>query len=250
MAQRLSRGVVFVPSRTIHISERGIALIVAIIVVGVLSALGLSLLLTLALEPRASANQRDSAAALHAADAALELAALDLDRSSDWSAVLSGAVRSTRTDGSPSGTRVLADRNSLDLSELTSRLTCGRPNGCSDADRATSTIERPWGANNPQWQPFVYGAPSALGLSHVDADYVIVWVGDDGMEIDEDPRVDGGAVGEAGRLVVRLRALALGPRGARHSLEAVLVRRCDLGPERCDVGSYVQSWRSLHGAVP
>jgi hypothetical protein len=239
-----------VSPRTLHISERGIALIVAIIVVGVMSGLGLSLLLTLALEPRASANQRDSAAALHAADAALELAALDLDRRSDWNAVLAGVVRSTRTDGSPSGSRVLPNGESLDLSELTNRLTCGRPNGCSDADRAASTIERPWGPNNPEWQPFVYGSPAALGLSYIDADYVVVWVGDDGMEADGDPLVDGGGAGEPGRLMLRLRALALGPRGARHSLEAVLARRCNLAPEHCEVGSYVQSWRSLHGAVP
>ena len=37
------------------------------------------------------------------------------------------------------------------------RLTCGRASGCTDVTRMAATAERPWGANNPWWRPFLYG---------------------------------------------------------------------------------------------
>ncbi|MCA1586114.1 MAG: hypothetical protein LC791_15545 [Acidobacteria bacterium] len=232
--------------RPAQTSELGAALIVAVVVIALLSGLGLALLLTLGLEPRASANQRDGAAALYAADAALELAVLDLDRSGDWNAVLAGTIRSTRTDGDPSGARQLPHGETIDLSTLTGHLTCGRPGGCSDGQRAQSSVDRPWGANNPRWAPFLYGHPAALGLSHLTADYIVVWVGDDGAEEDGDPTVDGGAASGAGRRILRLRASAWGPNRARRSVEAAIVRRCEPDPATCEIGSRVHSWRSLH----
>lgn len=228
------------------------ALMVAVIVVAILSGLGLSLLLTLSIEPRAGANQRVAASTYYAADAALETAALEMDRVGDWNQVLAGAVRSSRTDGAPVGIRVLSDGQTADISALTSRLTCGRTTACTDAIRTVSTSDRPWGANNPVWRPFLFGPPAAIGLAHLDADYLIVWVGDDGMEVDGDPLTDGGGGEGEGRRTLRLRALAIGPRGARHAIEAVLRRRCavEAGEEPCEGGSRVQSWRSLHGVVP
>lgn len=233
-------------------SEVGIALVVAVLTVAILSGLGLSLLLTLSIEPRAGANQRAAASSLYAADAAVEAAALEMDRVGDWNGVLSGLVQSSRTDGAPSGARGLPNGETVDISALTDQLTCGRPTGCTDSHRTTSTAERPWGANNPIWRPFLFGTPAGVGLTHLDADYIIVWVGDDGMETDEDPLVDGGGEGGEGRWLLRLRALTIGPRGARQALEAVIARRCDTasGEERCEVGSRVQSWRAVHGSIP
>lgn len=231
-------------------SDRGIALIIAVMAVAVLSGLGLSLLITVALEPRAGANQREASAVLYAADAALELAALEVDRIANWEAVLGGALQSDRCDGVPAGTRTLPDGQTLDLSVLSSQFACGRPLGCSDAERAVSTAERPWGANNPNWRPFLYGSPAAIGVPNLDAAYLGVWVGDDAMEVDGAPEIEGEA-GE-GRMAVRLRAVAWGTGGTRRAIEAVLIRRCELagGVERCDVGSRVQSWRVLGGAMP
>jgi hypothetical protein len=236
--------------RSNRTGEAGIAMVVAVLFIAILSGLGLSLLVTLGLEPRASANQRDGAAALFAADAAIELASLELDRTADWDGVLAGTVRASKTDGEPSGTRDLASGGQIDLSTLTNRLTCGAVPPCSDAQRSVSTNDRPWGANNPLWRPFLYGAPSALGLSTIDADYVIVWVGDDGMEVDGEVEIDGGAAGGDGRLILRLHAMAFGPHGARRAIESVLRRRCHPSGAPCEPGSRVQSWRSLHGAIP
>lgn len=233
-------------------SDRGIALVVAVLVLAVLSGLGLSLLLTLALEPRAAANQQAAASARFCAEAALEIAARELDRLSDWSLVLAGSLQSTFTDGPPSGARTLPGGDVVDITQLTSRFTCGRPSPCTDALRTVSVVERPWGANNPVWQPFLYGPPDRLGLAPADAAYVIVWVGDDGVEDDGDPLRDGGGALGQGRWMVRLRSVAIGARGARAAVEALLVRRCEDSPgvPRCEVGSRVQNWRALIAAAP
>jgi hypothetical protein len=256
----------------------GTALVVAILMVGVLSSLGLGLLLMLSIEPRAGANQRAAAASVYAADAALELAAADVTRMSDWNAVLSGLARSSRVDGEPSGVRSLMNGDMVDLSALTNRLICGRATGCTEGLRAISTAERPWGANNPAWRPFLFGTPTSLGLLVVDADYLIVWAGDDAMETDGDPQIDGGGVEGEGRWMLRLRALAIGPRGARATIDAVIARRCadalntdepdteapgteapdtevpgtEEAPDATcdDAGSRLQSWRLLHVPVP
>ncbi len=233
--------------------ERGIALFVALVVTSVLSGLGLALLITLAAEPRVVSNHEAATAALYVADAALELAAHELDRIEDWDAVLGGITSSTRTDGVPSGTRVLVDGTRIDITALTSTLTCGQPDSCTNGERSTSTAERPWGPNNPYWRPFLYGPPGTLGLPPSSADYLIVWVGDDAMERDEDPLVDGGSGGTgAGHGVIRLRSAAFGPEGARRAIDAVVVRRCWTGgaEESCRRGSRVQSWRILRSPVP
>ena len=72
----------------------------------------------------------------------------------------------------------------IDLTSLTNELTCGLRTACTDADRSAQTVDRPWGANNPQWRPFLH-APLPLSTlpRHLDP-YVIVWVGDDGRETD------------------------------------------------------------------
>jgi hypothetical protein len=231
----------------------GIALVVILLVLGLLSTLGLALLIALASEPGSNANQRDAAIALHAADGALEVAIHELALANDWTPQLSGLTSSRWTDGPPSGARMLPGGQQVDLTALTNQLTCGRTTACTDADRAVSSEARPWGTNNPWWRPFVHGSPEALGLTSFQVDYLVVWIGDDALERDGDPSVDGGTgqPGE-GRAVLRLRATAIGPGAARRSVEAVLARLCfgaDGGPP-CAPGSRVQSWRDLRNVTP
>jgi hypothetical protein len=240
-------------SRQRFAQARGIALVVILLVLGLLSTLGLALLIALASEPGSNANQRDAAIALHAADGALEVAIHELTLADDWTPPLSGVSSPRWTDGPPSGTRMLPGGQQIDLTALTNQLTCGRATACSDAERVASSDARPWGANNPQWRPFVHGSPEALGLTSFEVDYLVVWVGDDAMERDGDPSVDGGTgqPGE-GRAVLRLRATAIGPGAARRSVEAVIARLCsgaDGGPP-CAPGSRVQSWRDLRNVTP
>jgi type II secretory pathway pseudopilin PulG len=232
---------------------RGMALVVSLIVLGVLSGLGLALLTIFASEPGTNANQRDAALALYAADAALELAVHELAALADWTPVLAGLVASGRVDGAPSGTRLLPGGDQVDLSSLSNGLTCGRPVACSEAERAAMTVERPWGPNNPRWRLFIHGPPGSLGLPGLEAHYLAVWVGDDATERDGDPTVDcGSGAPDEGRGMVRCHALAIGPRSARRAIEAVIVRRCGgadgTGP--CAPGIRVQSWQIVSSAHP
>ena len=138
------------------------------------AALGLGLVLTTSVERLTSGNYRDSVEALYAADAAIELAARELAAIADWDRVLTGAERSRFTDGPPDGSRPFGS-GSVNLTVLTNELTCGRPTVCPDARIRLSTLDRPWGANNPRWELFVFGllspvcrrpAPDRAGVRH------------------------------------------------------------------------------------
>lgn len=226
--------------------NRGIALIVTLLAIGLFSALGLGLALASSSARLADHNHEEAVRLLNAAEAALELASRDLGAITDWNLVLDGSARSALVDGTAGGMRFIAAGGSLDLSRLTSQLTCGRDTLCSDAQRATSTSERPWGSGNPRWRLFLHSPLTAV-LSPRDREipYTIVWLGDDARETDGDPGVDGGGPGDEGRYVLRARAEAFGADGARRAIEAELVRVCrpvESG-EFCLPGTRVESWR-------
>ncbi|MGH9201513.1 MAG: hypothetical protein ACRD2A_09770, partial [Vicinamibacterales bacterium] len=131
-------------------SERGIALVVTLLTISFLSALGLGLVLSTSIARMADNNHEDAVMVLNAAESALEVASRDLARIADWNLVLTGVERSPLVDGS-SGARVLTDGTAIDLTRLTNQLTCGRITSCSDAQRTASTVDRPWGRQNPRW---------------------------------------------------------------------------------------------------
>lgn len=234
--------------------SRGIALVITLIAIAVFSALGLGLLLSTSAERLTGGNHRDAVHALNAAEAALELAARELALVADWNSVLAGVQQSRLTDGAPGGPRNVAGV-ALDLTTLTNQITCDRETVCSDVLVHSNSVERPWGANNPRWQLFVFGSLSsftALPPGVGDA-YVIVWVGDDAREADGDPFVDGGGSAGQGRHVVRARAEAFASRGTRRVVEADLVRPCqedDTGATTCGPGIRVQSWRVRTSGIP
>jgi hypothetical protein len=233
--------------------SRGIALVITLIALAVFSALGLGLLLTTASERLTAGNDRDARHALNAAEAALELAARELALISDWNRVLAGLAPSRLTDGVPSGTRNVGGV-SIDLTTLTNQVTCGRPTTCSDAWVQSNTQDRPWGTNNPRWQPFVYGPMSLLVAAPptLPDTYVIVWIGDDARERDGNPLVDNGTLTGEGRDVVRARAEAFAAGGTRRVVEADFVRPCqdEDGVWTCGPGIRVQSWRVRSDGIP
>lgn len=224
-------------------TSRGIALVVTLIAMAAFSALGLGLVLTTSVERLTSGNYRDSVDALYAADAALELTVRELSRIADWDAVLAGVERSRFTEGSPAGPRAIGNE-SLDLSRLTNELTCGRPTACSDARIRISTLERPWGANNPRWELFLFGPLATfVDAAHpLPAAYVVVWLGDDAHEVDGNRLVDGGGAGGEGSGILRVRAEAFTATGARRAIEADLIRH--------GAGIHVQSWRLAGSTFP
>jgi hypothetical protein len=219
--------------------EAGIALILVLMATSLMSALGLALVLTTASEQRIAGHFERGTEAFYAADAALERAMQDLRRLADWDAALAGAMSSTFVDGGPDGVRAGGPGGRpFDLTEATHVVRCSKP-VCTNSDLVASTEQRPWGANNPIWQPYAYGLlERLLPAGRIDSTiYVVVWVADDPSENDGDPLRDGGlplgcnplsdpgcADRNPGRNVLLLQAWAFGPDGTRRTLEAVVSR--------------------------
>lgn len=224
--------------------EEGIALMVAMMAMLLLSALGAALVLTTSSEMIIATNFRSSGEGRYAADAALERIVGDLLTIPDWDPLLSGAVQSAFIDGAPGGSRTLPDGSTLDLTRVLAMANCRKTTPCSDSEMDLVTDERPWGRNNPRWQLFGYGHLSDLipGASVRSPYYVVVMVGDDASELDSDATRDGitpcsGAVpvrgpgGEPpawscnpGTGVLAVRAESFGPGGTHKVIEMTIAR--------------------------
>jgi hypothetical protein len=227
-------------------------LILVLLVTSFLSAIGLGLALIVIMDRLATGNQRGSVAMLYAADAAIELAARDLAMIEDWSLALSGGSRSRFVDGPEGGLRAIPGGGVVDLTAATNFLNCGKATACSAAQMDANSKERPWGVNNARWRLYAYGPFSGIAqLARPAPCYLAVWVADDAREEDGDPLTDGEGDGTPGQGVVRLRAEAYGPMGARRAVEAELVRHClPAGQEGCQRRNRVQSWQEVRQWVP
>jgi hypothetical protein len=232
-------------------SNRGVALIMVILVTSFLSALGLGLILAVFMDRLATGNMTGSVAMLYAADAGIELAARDLARLEDWDAVLTGSQQSTFTDGTLQGVRPVPGGGVIDLTAWTNMLNCGRAANCTEAQMNANSKERPWAANNPRWQLFAFGPMHHfLEVSRPAPCYLAVWIGDDGREGDGDPLADAGE-GHGGHGIVRVHAETFGVAGSRRAIEAELARVCVAGAgDICVPGIRVQSWQELRHPVP
>jgi hypothetical protein len=233
-------------------NERGIALIMVMLVTTFLSAIGLGVLLALFMDRLATGNVAGSVAMLYAADAGIEIAARDLAQIADWDDALRGAQRSSFRDGIAGGIRNLPGGGTVDLTAATSLLNCGRSANCTPPQMNANSKERPWGPNNPRWQLFAYGPMSQFTeLARPAGCYLAVWVADDGRERDGDPLADAADEHQAGHGIVRVHAEAFGSAGARRAVQAELARVCPDGEARgCLPGIRVQSWQELREAIP
>ena len=214
--------------------ERGLALVIALLTMVVMIAIGSALMLAAATESKITRNFRNGTEALYAADAVVEWAVGELRGVSDWNQLLAGSARSSFVDGEPNGIRLLADGKTIDLTRIRNDLNCRGAGACSDAMLDAITAERPWGANNPRWQPFAWGHLDGLlpGGAIDSPFYVVVFVADDPSECDDNPLVDGGAVVSCpagvtknpGAGVLSVRAEAFGPFGAHRAIELTVAR--------------------------
>ena len=231
--------------------DRGIALIMVVLVTTFLSALGLGLMLAVFMDRLATGNMAGSVAMLYAADAGIELAARELAQASTLDAVLNGSQQSSFTDGAPSGVRGLPGGGAVDLTASTNMLNCGKAGACTPAQMSANSNERPWGTNNPRWQLFAYGPMSQFTqLVRPAACYLAVWIGDDVREQDGNPLLDAAEL-QAGHGIVRVHADTFGVAGSRRVIEAELARVCpaDQAPV-CLPGIRVQSWQELRQVLP
>jgi type IV pilus assembly PilX-like protein len=221
--------------------EAGVALIITLMALLLMSAFGAGLLLMTAAETRIAASFRDSQAALYAADAGIERALDDLLIVPDWNPLLDGSTFSSFVDGAPSGRRRLDDGSDIDLGQLVNVANCHHVAPCSAAEMDAVSETRPWGPNNPRWTLFAYGrVRDLLPPGAIDSPfYVVVMIGDDPAENDNDPIHDG-AVGNPGAGAVAVRAEAFGPGGTHRVVEATVARAH--GAIRA------LSWRETHQA--
>lgn len=230
--------------------ERGVALILVILVATFLSALGLGVAMAVFMDRLASGNLRGSIAMFYAADAGIELAARDLATSASWDLALSGAEQGSFVDGLPGGIRAIPGGGAIDLTTITNTLNCGKATACTEAQMNANSKERPWGANNPRWRLYAYGPLSDLvQVLRPAACYVAVWIADDSREADDDPLADA-EEGSEGHGTLRVRAEAWGPTGSRRAIEAELARVCPPETGVCLPGIRVQSWQELRQSVP
>jgi hypothetical protein len=226
--------------------ERGVALIVAMVVLALTAAIGLGLVLTTSLEPLAAANYESAWAAFFAAEAGIAVAGHELAAIADWNAVLTGLVSSSVLER-PGPVLNLPDGSSASLSELTNLATCGHAEPCASGELTAFTVERPWGPNNPRWQIFGHArldqlVPGGSGAVPVE---VVVWVADDPADIDGDPLRDSAAApgGEwrPGACVVAVRAEAFAARSGHRVITATFSR----ASPGCDSGARLVSWHEL-----
>jgi len=177
-------------------SQRGTALVIAVMGVCLMAALGASLAVMTGTETRIAANYVHATQAAYAAEAALEIAIQELVAQNDWPALLSGTALSTFTDGAPGGSRGLGDGSVLDLGMLTSQMKM----------------------DNPTWRMFAFGPLSQIQPTQDlrSNGYLVVWVG-------SDPAEDA--------VSLALRAEAFGAAGTRRAVEAT-VRKTEAGGVR------------------
>jgi hypothetical protein len=224
-------------------SERGAALVAALAGTLLMLALGSALVLITATEVGIGGRYARGAEVLAGTELVLDRALLDLQTVGDWNLVLNGTVVSSLTDGPPAGVRTVADV-SLDLSVLTGTWRCGRAS-CSDAEQSAVTAMRPWGSNNPRWQPFAWTPLAGVLAGWEGAPvYVMVWVADDPAENDADPLRDGAQTTNPGRDTVVVLAEGRGAGGLRRVLEATVRRTRDPGTDVPD-GLELLAWREV-----
>ena len=167
------------------IDERGIALIVVLMLTQLLLALGLALTIAAMTETAIAGHYRAGIEAFYAAEAAAARAARDLAEVEDWTEVASGRITSGFFDGPPGIARYLPDGTRLDLA--------GEPPG------------RALYASGP-FRDLVPGAPfSPL--------YAVVWA------------AEGPGEGEPGEMRLDLLAQAYGPRGLCRGVQVTVARR-------------------------
>ena len=204
--------------------ESGTALVLALMAMMLLTALAATVVMVSDTEVKIAGNYNNGQEALYAADAAVERVMQDLLMIPRWDDVLSGSVKSSFTDGDAAGEKTLLGGGSITLWSASETTPPSTATGQLQSDTNTANL---WGANNPQWQLFAWGALSSM-LDTVEIDsamYVAVWIADDPAENDGNPAADTNGT-------LTLHAEAYGPGGARKVLEVTVARSSSTEIER------------------
>jgi Tfp pilus assembly protein PilX len=165
-------------------SESGIALLVTILTVLLLSALVAAVVVLSSTESLIASSFRGSREAFYAAEAVGEWAVAALSALTDeWTSVANGLVASPFVDGPATGTRTMSGEVVVDLTAIA--------------------------AANPGWRLFAYGAlGDLLQSSRASQFYTVSLVAQDAASLDR----------------MKIRAMVFGPRGGRRALELGISR--------------------------
>jgi Tfp pilus assembly protein PilX len=218
--------------------ERGVALIIALLAMMLMTALGMALMLVSETETLIGANYRDSVEGSYVADAGIERVMQDVLSIPDWNTILASPdnVRAGVTSGfiDDTVTPTLADGRTINLISATNMINCNKTTTCSTSDMESNDGERQWSKNNPRFRLFAWGPINDLNPTATlnSPFYVAVWIADDGAENDDDPTIDGNPPSSdwsdmdknPGAGVITLRAEAFGPNGAHRVIETTIGR--------------------------
>jgi Tfp pilus assembly protein PilX len=209
-------------------NEHGAALIMAIALLLLLTAIAGAVAVASRTEVLIVGNVRQGREMLHAAEGAAALVVRDLGLVADWNTVLTGAVASSFTDGAAIGSRTLPGGDIVVLCCGAGSLT-GEVQG-----RAHGGLS--WGPDTPVWQIFAWGPVNSwLPAGRIDSPlYVVAWIADDPDDGDGNPYVDANGF-------LELHVHALGPRGGRRVVEAIVERPA--GGSLAD--TKVRGWRDV-----
>ena len=122
--------------------EHGIAMIIAMMAMLLMSALGIALVLTTSSETMIAGNFANSSEALYAADAAVERSMEDILTVPDWNKLIDGSTQSAFVDGPPSGPRTLPDGSTIDLTQALNMANCQKLTTCSTAEIARPPLSQ------------------------------------------------------------------------------------------------------------
>ena len=209
-------------------NERGAALIMAIALLLLLTAIAGAVAVASRTEVLIVGNVRQGREMLYAAEGAAALVVRDLGLIADWNTVLTGATASSFTDGAAIGPRTLPGGDTLIL--------CCGAGSLTDEVQRRAHGGRSWGADTPVWQIVAWGAVNSwLPAGRIDSPlYVVAWIADDPDDGDGNPYVDANGF-------LELHVHALGPRGGRRVVEALVERPA--GGSLAD--TRVRGWRDV-----
>jgi hypothetical protein len=178
-------------------SERGAALLMALLVTLFISAIGGALVLLASTETRIAGAEEWRHQTRGVAEVLLERVLQDLAQEPDWNAVLAAGAGSTfRDPASPP----------LDLAALT-----------LNVQRESDDLNR-WGVDGPQWRLYAFGPADSLIGARARQFYAAAWVADDPGEGDGNPSADRNET-------IQVRADAFGPRRTRVGVRATVRRK-------------------------
>jgi PilX N-terminal len=206
-------------------NEDGVALIIALLSMMLLTALGATVIMVSNTETRIAGNYQHSQEALYAADAAAERVVQDLLMIPRWNDILAGSATSAFVDGTVTGVKTLPNGGQVALCCGTSPMTA---TGQLQQETDTANL---WGANNPRWVLFAWGPLGDILPNTIQSSmYVAVWIADDPADA-VNGVIDGNPLADVnGTLTVH--AEAYGPSGTRKVVEVTVARTASTEIER------------------